>query len=400
MELRILNIHDACTGCGACVNICPKQCLELGTDQDGFFYPRYNPTACIECHLCEKTCHAIAQVSHNSPSPDSFYLYYSKDSELRQNSSSGGAFSLLAQWVLDQGGVVFGSKYNADTERLEVSNTENTSLESLRKSKYVESFTGSAFADVKQFLKCGRYVLYCGTPCQVRGLRNYLNESRVNQDKFLAVDFACHGVPSNDMFRQFVEMIKKPGEKVVEVDYRHKDFSKTHMRWHNMTMRIGFSSGRVKVYPRRDYYYYYYEPFYNNLTLRPCCYHCDIASHSDADITLGDFWGIAKHRKQLDDDKGTSFVCINNQDYLPLWNELSIQGYVEKLPFEAIEYQYRDNRPKREGQVAKRDAFLAVAREKGWKKAVEQHYGKTSMMIMFVKYKIRYWLENNLHSKK
>lgn len=379
MDLRILQIDNACTGCGACANICPKHCLRLEPDDEGFFYPKYDEADCIECGLCEKACHVVTPQEHCAPNPNRFFIYHSKDESILEASSSGGGFSLFADWILNQNGVVFGSCYNGENERLEVCNTEHTSLASLRKSKYLESFTGNAFSDIRKLLLEGRRVLYCGTPCQVRGLKQYLNVTHTNMELLLTMDFACHGVPSNGYFKQFKRMFEKQGKKVVEVDFRHKDFSKTNMMWHDMTLRLGFSDGSEKVFPRRSYYYYYYEPFLDNLFLRKSCYQCDIALHSDADISLGDFWGINKHRKELDDNKGMSFVCVNNEKYLPLWDELSNEGFSEHLPFEAISYQYEDKREKRLKQLTRRAEFTNQIKELGYKNAVVTHYGKMNM---------------------
>lgn len=386
MNMKIFQIGDACTGCGACANICPHNCLQIQPDKEGFFYPVFDSAECVECGLCEKACHVVTEKEHGNPDPEGFYLYHSNDSNLLSASSSGGGFSLFADWVLSQGGVVYGCRYNGETERLETFSTDQTSLASLRKSKYLESFTNNSFSEIRDQLKSGRHVLFCGTPCQVRGLKQYLEATRTSLDLLLTIDFACHGVPSNKYFKLFKQMFEGKNRKVVDVDFRHKDFSKADMMWHNMTLRLGFSDGSQRVYRRFSYYYYYYyELFLDNLFLRKSCYNCDIAIHSDADITLGDFWGIHKHRKELDDNKGMSFVCVNNKQYLPLWIELSQKGFSEKLPFSAIEYQYKDNRERRAKELVKRDEFVSQIEKVGYKKAVLNHYGRINVYKMLLK---------------
>ena len=396
MDLKILKIDNSCTGCGACANICSKQCLRLEPDDEGFFYPKYDDANCIECGLCEKACHVVTPHEHPSPSRDRFFLYHSNEASLLQASSSGGAFTLFANWVLSQGGVVFGSRYNGDRECLEVFSTDETSLASLRKSKYLESYTGSAFSEIRKQLQSRRRVLYCGTPCQVRGLKQYLATTHTKTDLLLTMDFACHGVPSNDYFRQFKHMFERKGKKVVDVDFRHKDFSKPNMMWHNMTLRLGFSDGSEKVFPRYYYYYYYYEPFLNNLFLRKSCYQCDIALHSDADVSLGDFWGINKHRKELDDNKGMSFISINSERYLSLWVELSKEGFSEPLPFEAVAYQYEDKREKHAKQLKARNDFVKSIKEKDYKRAVTDHYGKMKMFSTFYIRRVKNFIKSLL----
>ena len=385
MNQKILQISDACTGCGACANICPKKCLQILPDKEGFFYPVYDGAGCVECGLCEKACHVVTEKEHGKTDQDGFFLYHSNDSNLLSASSSGGGFSLFADWVLSQGGVVYGCRYNGETERLETISTDQTSLASLRKSKYLESFTNNSFYEIKEHLKAGRRVLYCGTPCQVRGLKQYLEATKSPLDLLLTIDFACHGVPSNKYFKLFKQMFESKKRKVIDVDFRHKDFSKVDMMWHNMTLRLGFSDGSHRVYSRSSYYFYYYEPFLDNLFLRKSCYNCDIAIHSDADISLGDFWGIHKHRKELDDNKGMSFISINNKQYLALWLELSQSGFSEKLPYTAIEYQYKDNRERRAKELVRRNEFVSQIERVGYKKAILNHYGRINVYKTLLK---------------
>lgn len=389
MNLKIQEINDACTGCGACVSICPKDCLQLLPNNEGFFYPVYNSTNCVECHLCEKTCHILAKTEHHSPNPNNFYLYHSNESSLLQASSSGGGFSMFADWVLKQGGVVYGSCYNGETERLEVFSTDKIELSRLRKSKYIESFTGSVFRTVRKHLQLGRRVLYCGTPCQIRGLKQYLIATKTSTDLLLTLDFACHGVPSNKYFKLFKQMFETSKKKVVDVDFRYKDFSKSNMMWHDMTLKLGFNNGLERIFSRFSYYYYYYEPFLDNLFLRKSCYNCDIAHHSDADISLGDFWGIHKHRKELDDNRGMSFVCVNNPEYVSLYEELSKNNFSEKLPYKAIEYQYKDNRERRAKQLIVRNNFIKQVENLGYKKAILNHYGQMKIYKIMSKFFIK-----------
>ena len=167
------------------------------------------------------------------------------------------------------------------------------------------------------------------------------------------------GVDIND---KHIEVIARQMLKKVRVedngDTTMSAGSLVDMMWHDMTLRLGFSDGSEKVFPRFSYYYYYYEPFLDNLFLRKSCYNCDIALHPDADISLGDFWGINKHRTELDDNKGMSFISVNNGRYLPVWEELSKVGFSEKMPFDAVAYQYVDRREKRARQRKIRDEFV------------------------------------------
>ena len=168
---QIFNIKDTCTGCGACTSVCPKGCLKLDPDQDGFYYPSFINDNCVDCHLCEKVCHVLSSSEEKPISRCNFYVYRTYDESLRQQSTSGGAFSLFAQYVIDHGGVVYGSRYNGSKERLEVCSSDICGIGPLRKSKYIESYLGNTFAEIKKKLHEGKIVLYCGTPCQAAGLR-------------------------------------------------------------------------------------------------------------------------------------------------------------------------------------------------------------------------------------
>ena len=184
-NLKILHIPDTCTGCGACASVCPRECIEMKADQDGFYFPVIDMEKCVECHACENGCHIISPSEAIPISKDNFYVYWTNDEILRQQSTSGGAFSLFAQYVIDQGGAVFASRYNGEMERLEVCNSDICGLEPQRKSKYIETYVGRAFAEIRDELKKGRWVLYCGTPCQAAGLRQHIKQMKTPSEKLI-----------------------------------------------------------------------------------------------------------------------------------------------------------------------------------------------------------------------
>ncbi|MBQ0088640.1 MAG: Coenzyme F420 hydrogenase/dehydrogenase, beta subunit C-terminal domain, partial [Prevotellaceae bacterium] len=245
MNLKIQNIENDCTGCGSCANICPKHCLEMKPNAEGFYYPVYNPADCITCGLCEKTCHVLYPQTVNGSS-SFFFCYRTKDEELREKSSSGGAFSLFAGHVLSKGGLVFGSVYDGEIGKLVVKNTDCVPLDSLRKSKYIESFTSRSWTEIKQSLLKNRQTLFCGTPCQVSGLLSFLRQAHVDTKNLITIDFACHGVPSNKCFSEFIKFFTRGENTVTSADFRYKDFKK-NIGWHNMVLALGLSNGKKKV---------------------------------------------------------------------------------------------------------------------------------------------------------
>ena len=197
MSLSIIDMDKAkCTGCGACVSNCPKKALSLQYNEEGFYHPSVNEELCINCGACEKVCHALNSVQPDTPSRNfTAYMVKSNDASIVAKSSSGGAFSLLADKVLKEGGVVWGARYNFDKERLEHCSTDDCSLDELRKSKYIESYMGDSFSKVRRQLQEGRKVMFVGTPCQVEGLTTFLSARKVDTNNLLLVRFVCHGVP-------------------------------------------------------------------------------------------------------------------------------------------------------------------------------------------------------------
>ena len=189
-----------CCGCSACVQICPKQCISMAADNEGFLYPQVNSAICIDCGLCEKVCPVINQSAPREP----LVVYAAKNNneDIRLKSSSGGIFTLLAEKVIEEGGVVFGAKFDADWNVVHDYTETIEGLAAFRGSKYVQSIIGDNFKTAKQFLNNGRKVLFSGTPCQIAGLKKYL---RKEYDNLLTVDVVCHGVPSPMVWRDYLD---------------------------------------------------------------------------------------------------------------------------------------------------------------------------------------------------
>lgn len=296
--LRIKEKGDCC-GCAACVQACQKQCIRLAADEEGFLYPAVDETKCVKCGKCLKVC-PMRQAS-DSRVPVGVFAAVNPDETVRLRSSSGGVFSLLAEYVIGQGGVVFGAAFN---KRLEVVHCHAETMDGVaafRGSKYVQSQIGTSFQDAENFLKSGRKVLFSGTPCQIAGLKNYLGKEYPG---LLTVDFVCHGVPSPGIFKEYVEAQPTP---VIAVNFRDK-----RSGWKNFSVTMETSTGeRSEVFYNDEYM----RGFLGNVFLRPSCYLCRFRTgRSRSDFTLGDFWGIDKLRPEMDDDKGLSLVIANNNE--------------------------------------------------------------------------------------
>ena len=311
-----------CVGCNACTQICPKHCIAMHEDHEGFLYPEVDMVQCIDCGRCEQVCPVIHQDGVRIPT--AVYAAKNTNEVIRKESSSGGVFTLLAEQTIQQGGVVFGAGFNADWE---VVHSYTETVEGLRKfrgSKYVQSVVGESFKQVVQFLKAERKVLFSGTPCQVAGLKKYLGKKVYSN--LLTVDFVCHGVPSPKVFRLYLdEIITRQGvigkntvlspllkkEIIQDIQFRNKANG-----WKNYSFGLSLINKVAKktvLYTELSSKNIFMRGFLADLYLRPSCQKCPSKSFkSGSDITIGDFWGIEKHYPVFDDDRGSSLVLIHS----------------------------------------------------------------------------------------
>ena len=294
-----------CSGCSACVVSCPKECISMQENKEGFMYPEIDYLRCVNCEICKNIC----PINHN-PKTNSIktiaYAAYSTDEKIRLSSSSGGIFSLLADVVLSNDGVVFGAafdeKFNVNHIRIE----SKAELDRLRGSKYVQSNLGDIFKEVKTDLDNGRYVLFSGVICQIAGLKTYLKK---DYSSLLTIDVLCHGVPSLKLWRKYLaEQEKKYGSHIQKVDFRNKNNG-----WKMFNTFLKFSNN--SVYECTFSKDPYMKLFLRNCSLRPSCYDCQFNSlDRPSDISLGDCWGIDKRIPDMFDDKGASVILINTKN--------------------------------------------------------------------------------------
>lgn len=320
----MISIKDKkdCCGCSACVQTCPKHCIKLAEDAEGFLYPTAYNDACVKCGKCDSVCPML--LLNEPQEPMVTYAATNPNEYVRSQSSSGGIFSILAEYVIRQGGVVFGAAFNDNWEVVHSYTESFEGLAKFRGSKYVQSQIGDSFSNAERFLKEGRFVLFSGTPCQIAGLKRYL---RKEYDNLLAVDCVCHGVPSPGIFRDYLGSVSRP---ITKVNFRDK---RTGWKHYSITVKSE-SSELSEVYHNNEYM----QGFLSNLYLRPSCYDCHFREgKSGSDITLGDYWGIDKIKPELDDDKGLSLVIANNKPANDLL--IAIDGNLTEMQLsDAIKY--------------------------------------------------------------
>ncbi len=302
----LLDAKEKCCGCGACANICPKGCIAMAADEEGFLYPQVDEAVCVQCGLCKSVCPVLqGTVEQDTDGPRAFAAY-NKDEQIRAASSSGGVFTLLAQQVLSDGGVVFGAAMSADqrtVRHIMVDGMEG--LAALRGSKYVQSQMGACYTQAKEALEAGKAVLFSGTPCQIEGLRGFLKK---DDPKLLCVDLICHGAPSPKVWDAYVRHQEaRAGSKVKRVFFRDK-----RRGWKYFSMALEFENG--KVYSKDLEKDLFMEVFLKDLCLRPSCYGCAFKKlHRVSDLTLADFWGCRKVCPELNDDRGLSLVLAHSK---------------------------------------------------------------------------------------
>lgn len=352
---------EHCCGCSACVHICPKHSISFQEDKEGFLYPKVDLETCIDCGLCEKVCPIINQDSEREP--QKVYAAKNDDENIRLKSSSGGVFTLLAEKIIEEGGVVFGARFNENWEVVHDYADTIEGLEQFRGSKYVQSAIGESYKQVETFLKAGRKVMFTGTPCQIAGLRKFLRKDYKN---LLTVDFVCHGVPSPLVWRLYLkEEINRYGKEITAVE--DINFRDKYTGWKTYSLSIKLSGNIVSSTMFTDDNYM--RAFLSNLSLRPSCYSCPAkAGKSGADITIGDFWGIENVLPELDDDIGIS-VLVN-------YNEIKCPSIISELYLHAVSYpEILVSNPCLEKSVNKpvnRDFFFSQLMRKGFNCAVNK----------------------------
>ena len=296
----MIKANKTCTCCCACVNVCPKNAINLKKDIYGFQYPEIDTTKCIGCNLCNEVCPDVNPISLLQPKVA--YAATNNDKEIQKESTSAGVFTMLARNVLLNNGVVYGCAYDDSFAVRHIVVDKINNLNKLQKSKYIQSDIDYIYKDVYAFLKKGVFVLFSGTPCQIAGLRKYLVKDYPN---LLLVDLICHGVSNNDIFKAFLHEFENNNKvKVKGFDFRFKD-----PFLGNYLTRI-VTDKKEYIYPWQCTSYGYL--YMMSYITRDSCYYCKYSClNRVGDISLGDYWNVKKYHPSLDDCFGVSLVLIN-----------------------------------------------------------------------------------------
>ncbi len=309
---------ELCYNCEACVQACPKHAIHMEDDGRGFRKPQIDEAACINCGLCARVCPLNVQMAAYKHGVEQQHIRGIKrlDEKKRRESQSGGAFSVIAEYVLEQHGVVYGAALDDDLNCRYQRVDKTEELVKLKGSKYVQAEVGEVYQSIHEDLKRGNKVLFGGTACAVLGLKTFLGEE---PEELLTCDLVCHGVASPDIYQNYRDyQEKRHGEKLTGFNFRNKKFG-----WHSHMETFTLESGKEEA----DVLYR--NLYYGHLCMRESCYHCPFADMSRvSDITIGDFWGIEKTHAKWDDNLGISLFITNTPK-----GEAVFQAVSEELEF-------------------------------------------------------------------
>ena len=310
--------HITCTGCGACAAVCPRDAISMLRDGEGFLYPTVDKARCVHCGACTAVCPAL-RVRETGPLP-AVFAAWNRDEVIRKDSTSGGVFSVLAEYILEGGGVVFGAAFDPKQHLRHVACFRKEDLRYLRGAKYVQSDLENTYREVKKWL-ASRQVLFSGTPCQVDGLYRYLGGRPEN---LTTCDLVCHGVPSPGVWEDMARSIEHQKKKALQaVRFRNKVTG-----WQDSHFTTAYGDGSVDTAPlfRTEYG----RAFGRALFLRNCCYRCAYTSMTRVgDFTLGDFWGLRPDELHEQQQKGVSLLLVNTAHGSHLFDQLPLakQGF-------------------------------------------------------------------------
>lgn len=340
--ISLLDKKDCC-GCNACTQKCPKQCIKMEDDDEGFLYPKVDIESCIDCGICNKVCPVINQKVAREPLE--VYAAKNPNEKIRYESSSGGIFTMLAEHIIDNGGIVFGAGFDLNWEVKHQYTETKEGIAAFRGSKYVQSRIENTYKQAEAFLKQGREVLFSGTPCQIAGLKLFLRKDYVN---LITVDFICHGVPSPGAWRSYLSetivRIKSEAEKntillsqnvipvIKKISFRDKRFG---WKKFGLEIQIAVPNTTNNLITKLENLYEslrenaFIKGFLADLYLRPSCHACPTKElKSGSDITIADYWRIHELMPQLDDDKGISAVLINTGKGKSVFDTIDADKYL------------------------------------------------------------------------
>lgn len=373
------NISDfsKCSNCGACYNICPVSAISVNSDEM-YYSLSVDSQKCTQCGLCKKVC----PVNNTEKKQNllSAYMGYNRNVDIVKNSSSGGIFAAIAEYVLKNGGKVFAATFSDDFRVVEFKSTDETSLEKLLRSKYVESLVGDSFKKIKSALADGYTVLFCGAPCQVAGLKRFLMKEYEN---LITCDFSCEGMASHKTYEEYLakreQELKSP---ITDVNFRAKLYG-----WSRHSIKITAQNGKAyKNFAMADPYFYSFIGL--SINLRKYCLECEFPENHYSDIVLADFWAYKRLSKVKNDDTGLSLVITNSPAGEKILQEISNSVTLTRLDLEKASYNMK-NKSQDETFHERYSKFVSDCETEGFLTTMESVKMSSKSKLL-----IRYYLGN------
>ncbi len=346
-----------CTGCSACYNVCPKKSIKMLENEEGAVVPSIDKQKCINCNLCIKTCPENNKIDFHNPLK--VYAAWSLNENVRKNSSSGGIAYEIYRYVIENGGIAFGTKFN---DQMELEHTMATTLEQVKEfcgSKYTQSKIGKCYLDVKNCLKENKKVVFIGTPCQINGLKSFLRGEDINN--LLIIDLICHGVPPQKYLKDYIRYLAI-NKKVDDISFRGKN------NWYF----TAYCQNEI-IYKKHNKDDLYYRAFLDGLFYRENCYNCRYAREERVgDITLGDFWGLGKKVKfDYPIENGVSVILVNTEKGKKIIENLNKRIFMEERTIEeAVEGNAQLRQPSKKHENTEK--FKRIYMEQGFDIALEK----------------------------
>lgn len=314
-----------CTGCTACYNSCPKQAIKMVIDNEGFKRPAIDTDKCVDCKKCQKVCPVIN--SEENKGNINCYVAYSKQKLIKESSSSGGIFDIIARKILRNNGIVIGAMFDENMNLNHMAIENENELDKLKGSKYLQSNLNDIFKYVKENIE-DRQILFVGTPCQTAGLQFYLKKEYNN---LYLIDLVCHGVPSPKLFEKYVKAIEeRNNSKVMGYNFRDKKTG-----WETYSNTVTLQNGRKISTLQTDNPYM--RIFLKDVALRESCYTCNFkVGNKYSDITLGDFWGVKQCYPEMYNVSGVSAVIVNTLKGQELFDSIEKKLIYKKCNLEEI----------------------------------------------------------------
>lgn len=367
-----------CCGCMACSKICGFGAIQMKQDSCGFDYPQVNKSLCKECGLCETVCPMKENYVGADANPD-IYAVKNKKKNVLENSSSGGMFTLLAEWVIGQRGIVYGVAFNRD---FSVCHQRAETIEEamkFRTSKYVESNPKKVYDTILEDLKAEKIVLLTGTPCQISGIVKYLKKKKANLDFLYTCDNICHGVPSKKVWKDYLEILNSKyiasDDEILSINMRSKKVS-----WKKQVMDIKLKKGNIdKVIEKFSFNQFFLSLFGN----RPSCFHCRYTSYKRvSDFTLGDFWNVENANITFDVEGGVNVVLVNTSKGKKLFEELKKKADMQSVTKETCWQPHLEYSAK---PPAKRKEFWREYNQTDEKEKIIRKYMKGSLLTRIIR---------------